>query len=484
MDIPDFQPVSQNKPETAEQPENAGTSGGEEDGSSEEEESDSEDEAPKVRVPRHRSEEEDEDDAVAAGSALRAAMSGQATAEPASQGGVGVRTMGGIGSKARMEALNSTLDPQPVASTSTSPAPQEGISAQNASTADAPKSGMGMAAAQQRRAFLGSSTPAGQAAPRKPTVLTKEEQKHFSKLSQQGGFGFNLLKKMGWTAGAGLGQGGEGMVTPLESKLRPKAMGLAFEGFPERTKQAKLEAKRRKGLAGEEVSEDDEDELGRPRRKGKDKQKARAEKGGETSEGPPAWKQKKPRKPKVQHMTYEQMVAGGDAAALPAGVGAIYDLSGRELTTAALSHAAGGHDVPSTDARNLPELLHNLTMVSDFTKAEVDNLVREARISAERRKYLAKESARIKETAKANVARRFLYHMPRARKILTTDFSSKALLDCNSSRKLPQPSSSTPYPLHTTTGLSPSKCRLSPISSMTSSILQQRTNTSFTDLMK
>lgn len=405
MDIPDFQPAaaSGSGAQPGDLADMANTSGEEGTSSSGEEESDSEDEAPKVRVPRHRSEEVDEADVdkpVSEG--LKAAMAGIQASGSAPKGGIGARTMGGIGSKARSDAMSQTLDPPPVASTSTSPAPASPAAGQEAS--EAPKSGMGMAAAQQRRAFLGTSTPAGQAAPRKPATLSKEEQKHFSKLASTGGFGFNLLKKMGWSAGAGLGSGGEGMITPLESRLRPKAMGLAFEGFSERTKQAKLEEKRKKQAAGEVVSSDDEDVKGRPKRKGKDKQKASTGKGGE-AEGPPAWKEKKPRKPKVQHMTYEEMVSGRDAAASPAGVGAIYDLSGRQLTTADLSHAATSHDVPSTDNRNLPELLHNLTMVSDFTKAEVDNLVREARISAERRKYLANEAARVRQSAKANLER-------------------------------------------------------------------------------
>lgn len=45
--------------------------------------------------------------------------------------------------------------------------------------------------------------------------------------------------------GTGLGASGEGIVTPVETKLRPKAsMGLAFQGFKEKTAQSKAEAKR------------------------------------------------------------------------------------------------------------------------------------------------------------------------------------------------------------------------------------------------
>ena len=46
------------------------------------------------------------------------------------------------------------------------------------------------------------------------------------------------------TAGVGLGTEGQGIVTSVESKLRPKGMGIAFKGFKEKTEQSKAEARR------------------------------------------------------------------------------------------------------------------------------------------------------------------------------------------------------------------------------------------------
>jgi len=64
-----------------------------------------------------------------------------------------------------------------------------------------------------------------------------------------------MLAKMGWQAGTGLSATGEGIVIPIESKLRPKNMGIAFKGYREKTEQSKLEARRR----GEVVSDDEEE---------------------------------------------------------------------------------------------------------------------------------------------------------------------------------------------------------------------------------
>ena len=120
-----------------------------------------------------------------------------------------------------------------------------------------------------------------------------------------------MMEKMGWQAGMGLGTTGEGIVIPVESKLRPKNMGIAFKGFKEKTEQSKLEAKRR----GEVVS-DGEDE-------------GRSEKGDKKAAKEPkrsdAWKKPKKVKTKVEHKTYEQIVAEAGQDAAPVGIGIIID---------------------------------------------------------------------------------------------------------------------------------------------------------------
>lgn len=169
--------------------------------------------------------------------------------------------------------------------------------------------------ARPQRAFVrngASSTPP----PSKPN-LSAQESAHFHKIG--GSLGARMLAKMGWESGTGLGTEGQGIVVPVETKLRPKNMGIAFKGFGERTEQSRAEARRR----GELVS-DDEDE-GRKKKATKGK-----EKGDKRSD---VWKKPKKVKTKIEHKTYEQIVAEvGEDAAGPSGLGVIIDATGATVS--------------------------------------------------------------------------------------------------------------------------------------------------------
>ena len=378
-----------------------------------------------ARVPREREKEPDEEDV----NAIAAAMAnGGGQAGAVRRGGIGTsRSMGGIGSASRATASSLMADidvksgevPAPAeAATSASAA----ASALAAGRSASPSSSA--APARERRSFItgggsnsasgsrsGTPTP-GMGTRKAPAPISKEEQKHFDKIASKGGFAFKMMQKMGWSAGSGLGASGEGMVTPIESKLRPKAMGLAYDGFKERTKQSKAEQKRQKGGNVSDETDNDSDSA-RGKRKGKGKGKGPAQDGASSAskrDGPPAWKQAKPRKTKVHHMSYEEIVAqqqGGSTSTSAAGVGAIYDLSGNQLSTASLSGAAHIHDVPTSDGTRLPELRHNLAIIQDGTKGDLDNLAREGVNVNNRRTYMKREEARVQQTAKIEAEREY-----------------------------------------------------------------------------
>lgn len=136
--------------------------------------------------------------------------------------------------------------------------------------------------------------------------------------------------------GTGLGEQGRGIAAPLESRLRPKGMGIGHEGFAERTASAVAEAKRcvrlpsmRRGCKltmhrrGVQMS-DDEDEKAA-------KQKSRRRDGSPSTRAQ-AWKQAKAKKPKTEFKTYEEILAAsGETQQVDGGLGQIVDLTGAEV---------------------------------------------------------------------------------------------------------------------------------------------------------
>ena len=164
------------------------------------------------------------------------------------------------------------------------------------------------ASSRPQRAFVRNAIPSAPP-PSKPN-LSAAESAQFRKL--EGSYGARLLAKMGWEAGTGLGAEGRGIVVPIETKVRPKNMGIAFKGFGERTEQSKAEARRR----GEVVSDDEDEERKMKAAKAKEKAEKRSD----------AWKKPKKVKTKIEHKTYEQIVAevGEDVP----GLGVIIDATG------------------------------------------------------------------------------------------------------------------------------------------------------------
>ncbi|KAF9054490.1 GC-rich sequence DNA-binding factor-like protein-domain-containing protein [Panaeolus papilionaceus] len=216
----------------------------------------------------------------------------------------------------------------------------------------------------------------------KPATLPASEMAHFSKL--RGTFGAKMLEKMGWQAGSGLGAGGEGIVTPIETKLRPQKMGIAFKGFKERTEQSKMEARRR----GEEVSDDEDKKTKVQKKKTKEAQQKRSE----------LWKTSKKTKVKVEHKTYEQIIAEAGEAPPPVSMGQIIDATGavpREVSS--ITDVSLNAWSPSNDLTRIPEVRHNIRLISDACKSELEGLAREGKALQERKKFVNGEDARLRK---------------------------------------------------------------------------------------
>lgn len=147
----------------------------------------------------------------------------------------------------------------------------------------------------------------------RPTALSAHEAAHFRNI--QGTYGAQLLSKFGWNAGEGLGKDRSGRAVPVEVGKILRGKGIT-SGI--RTEDSKREARRR----GEIVSDSEEEQ---PVKKGGNRKPAKDRKEPDQS-----WRKQKKVKVKVEHKTYEQLVAeAGDTSG--SGVGLVIDARGGEV---------------------------------------------------------------------------------------------------------------------------------------------------------
>ncbi|TIA74689.1 hypothetical protein E3P91_00850 [Wallemia ichthyophaga] len=234
--------------------------------------------------------------------------------------------------------------------------------------------------------------------------LSRDDQKHFASI--QNSFGAKMLASMGWKAGYGLGEGGKGIAVPIEpSKARPQGAGVG--SVNERTRAQKMEAKRR----GEVVS-DDEDDV-------KHRKKTQPRK-----ENVKSWKSRQPNvKTKTKHMSYEEVLeALGDQPQIQSNVGPILDLTGaqvgvkysqsthsntitqpREVTTSLASHLSSW--TPTSDSTKLPELRHNISLIADESRRQLEGLAREARVLNDRHRSLLEQEKAIVKNLDSDIIR-------------------------------------------------------------------------------
>jgi tuftelin-interacting protein 11 len=167
-------------------------------------------------------------------------------------------------------------------------------------------------------------------------------------------------------------------------------MGLSYKGFQERTAQAKEEDRRN----GKIIDEDDDG-----KKTGKKKDKKSKEIVHE------AWKAKPktPKKTKVVHRTYEQIISelDPDQTSIDPGVGEIIDLTGRKLPSlnTTLTHHSKGPTEEEQEHR-LPELMHNLTLICDISKGSLIHLAKEGQAIKQKSQQLTKDQARSEQILK------------------------------------------------------------------------------------
>jgi tuftelin-interacting protein 11 len=172
----------------------------------------------------------------------------------------------------------------------------------------------------------------------------------FEKYSK--GIGSKLLQKMGYKKGQGLGVDGSGINVPIDVKLRPSKMGLGHGGFEE--------------LPESQQNKDSDNEEKK------------------------SWKKPFKRRKKT-FQSAKELVLEIEETPLPATIShqsRIIDMTGPQVKI--LTDITESAKLPQASER-FPELVHNLTVLSNLAKQELIHLTNKSRIQVELEKQRKKD---------------------------------------------------------------------------------------------
>ncbi|RPB05717.1 TFP11-domain-containing protein [Choiromyces venosus 120613-1] len=188
-------------------------------------------------------------------------------------------------------------------------------------------------------------------------------------------FAARMMAKMGYVEGKGLGKKGEGILAPIEVKLRPQGVGVG--AIREKTEQAKKEAKRAAALRGEIISDSEDEE-----KKKKAKRKAGGGSIGSTPSGTPL----RNRKEKTKFRTAEEISAAAKGLEVPSVLKNIIDFTGKEKKLLTSTFGIMSKD-PSVKDESLK--------IARMARKDLESFAGEWTSLQDRKTYINKEERRL-----------------------------------------------------------------------------------------
>jgi tuftelin-interacting protein 11 len=188
-------------------------------------------------------------------------------------------------------------------------------------------------------------------------------------------FAARMMAKMGYQPGQGLGKSGEGILNPIEVKLRPQGAGIG--AIREMTPAARAEAKRARRLRGEEVSDSEEEA-----RKKKERKQRKPGSTGNTPSGTPL----RVKKNKTKFLTADEISASAKGLEVPSALKSIVDYTGKEAKL--LTSASGVMD------RGLSMEDESLK-IAKRARRDLESFASEWKGLEDRKAYIQKEEIRL-----------------------------------------------------------------------------------------